>query len=33
MLAALAAVPFLLAFLPEIGEWLVNRAAYGFERR
>lgn len=33
VLAALGAVPFLLAFLPEVGEWLVNGAAYGFERR
>lgn len=33
VLAALAVVPALLAFLPESGEWLVNGAAYGFERR
>jgi hypothetical protein len=33
LLAALAVVPALLALLPETGEWLVNGAAYGYERR
>jgi hypothetical protein len=33
VLAALAATPFVLAFLPEVGEWLVNGGAYGDERR
>jgi hypothetical protein len=33
VLAVLAAVPALLALLPEVGEWLVNGAAYGYERR
>jgi hypothetical protein len=33
VLAALAAVPAVVALLPEIGEWLVNGAAYGYERR
>ena len=33
LLAALTAVPLLVAFLPEIGAWLVNGAAYGDERR
>jgi hypothetical protein len=30
---ALAAVPAVLAFLPTTGEWLVNGASYGMERR
>jgi hypothetical protein len=29
----LSGVPLVLAFLPETGAWLVNGAAYGFERR
>lgn len=33
VLAGLAAVPAVVALLPEIGEWLVNGAAYGYERR
>jgi hypothetical protein len=33
VLVALAAVPFVVAFLPEVGEWLVNGSAYGDERR
>jgi hypothetical protein len=33
LLAALAGVPFVLAFLPEVGAWLVNGAAYGDEHR
>ena len=33
LLAALAGVPLILAFLPEIGSWLINGAAYGDERR
>ena len=33
VLLVLTAVPVLLAFLPEIGAWLVNGAAYGDERR
>jgi hypothetical protein len=33
VLAALSAVPLLLAFLPETGGWMVNGAAYGDERR
>jgi hypothetical protein len=33
LLAALTAVPLLLAFLPETGGWMVNGAAYGDERR
>lgn len=33
LLTGLAAVPLLLAFLPESGAWLVNGAAYGYERR
>jgi hypothetical protein len=32
-LAALTLVPAALAFLPETGGWLVNGAAYGYERR
>jgi hypothetical protein len=32
-LTLLAAVPVALAFLPEIGAWMVNGAAYGDERR
>jgi hypothetical protein len=33
VLIVLTAVPVVLAFLPEIGAWLVNGAAYGDERR
>jgi hypothetical protein len=33
VLAVLTAVPVLLAFLPEIGAWVVNGAAYGDEAR
>lgn len=33
LLAGLAGVPLVLAFLPEIGAWMVNGAAYGYERR
>jgi hypothetical protein len=33
VLAGLAVLPALLALLPETGEWLVNGAAYGYERR
>jgi len=33
VLTALTAVPVVLAFLPEVGAWLVNGAAYGDERR
>lgn len=33
LLALLAGVPAVLSFLPEIGEWMVNGAAYGYERR
>lgn len=33
LLAVLAGVPLVLAFLPEVGGWMVNGAAYGFERR
>ena len=33
VLAALAGVPLVLAFLPETGGWFVNGAAYGYERR
>lgn len=33
VLAVLAAAPLLLAYLPEVGEWMVNGAAYGYERR
>jgi hypothetical protein len=33
VLAALAVVPALVALLPETGEWQVNGAAYGYERR
>lgn len=32
-LAAAAGLPLVLAFLPEVGEWQVNGAAYGYERR
>ena len=32
-LAVLAALPAVLALLPEVGEWVVNGAAYGYERR
>lgn len=32
-LAVLSGAPLLLAFLPEIGSWFVNGAAYGDERR
>lgn len=33
VLTVLAAVPVALAFLPEIGQWMVEGAAYGDERR
>jgi hypothetical protein len=33
VLLALTAVPVVLAFLPEVGAWLVNGAAYGDESR
>ncbi|MGE3835634.1 MAG: hypothetical protein AB7H43_12705 [Acidimicrobiia bacterium] len=33
VLVALSAVPAVLAFLPATGEWLVNGASYGHERR
>ncbi|MCU1379885.1 MAG: hypothetical protein JWN29_2868 [Acidimicrobiales bacterium] len=33
VLVALAAVPLILSFLPEVGEWMVNGGAYGYERR
>lgn len=32
-LVLLAGVPAIVSFLPEVGEWMVNGAAYGFERR
>src|SRR5690606_16494258 len=31
VLAALSGVPLVLAFLPEVGAWFVNGAAYGYE--
>lgn len=33
LLLALSVIPVLLAFLPEVGQWMVDGAAYGDERR